>query len=177
MNEISVPIPKKSSFSSLDFPKVKWQADFWLAVIPFVIGIIAFVFPNISNSEIYKTYRMPIAVILLLSPLIIPISLWSVRCLFVVFARSKKYPLVLNELTNVASDLQEIKQNIYELVAKISNQKVFEISSAVYQGKLYLTIPKGRSKLNQGDMVVVVHTEDAMTMGFLKLFKREMWII
>ena len=151
----------------LEWPRLKWQSEMWFALIPFVLGFIVFLFPNLSGDEKYIQLRFIIGIPLLFSPLLVPLTIWGIRILNNAMLRIDEYPRIFALLVKVRSELRQLNQNFMDLVQSTSNQHRFEILKAsVYEKQYFIVVKKTANPLlKTDDTLIVVDVADKKRMG------------
>jgi hypothetical protein len=162
------------SVERLVFPIISWRSEFWLAFIPFAFSLVPLAFPNLPNLDWYKERGTSFAIILFLFPFLIPLTIWVVRSFVVSVKRIHKFSLLFAENEKHKGEVREIRQNVSELLERMSGQKAFDVSSAFIGQKndFYILMPMVKGvKLQKGNVLVVVDTHDGMAMGFFEIIQ------
>jgi hypothetical protein len=158
----------------LDFPKISWRSEFWFALIPFVLSLILLAIPDLSRLGWYKKYGGLVATVLFVLPFLIPVTIWAVRSFAVMGKRIYRFPSLVAEIDKHREETRGIRQNISELLERISGQKIFDVSSASIgqNNSLYILLPKVKGvRLQKGNLIVVIDTNDGMAMGFFEIIQ------
>ena len=155
----------------LPWPKIRWRWEFLLGLLPFLMGLVPLFIPDLSNAPIYQRYRIPIGVILLASPVAIPLAIWLVKIFSTLIRRGTKYSLAIESAEMRDAQLMELKASFYNLLMQATPYDVFEISMAsFYKGDLFVAVRStDGKKLTEGKMLTIVDTNDAMILGVFKV--------
>jgi hypothetical protein len=150
----------------LQWPQVRWRAEFWLAVVPFLIGAILLIFPGITQKS---SISRAVGIVCLLAPIVVPLLFWTYAAGRVVIRRVRFYPHLYQRVQQALADRENLGRAFYDLISQIRERNSFELCQATYQqGKLYIGLRKSRNKkltLDIGDVLHVVHKRDEKVMG------------
>lgn len=163
----------QKTFYRLDFPSIAWRSDYWPGLIGFFIGLIPLFFPNLTDIDWYRTYRIPIGIILVLMPAIIPIFLWVWRTLDIASKRICQFPELFENYNLVEQEKQDLQRNFYCLLTGLPEKEGVELVAAEFQKSRYvITIRKMRSeKFQKGDLVAVVDRRDNLVLGNFEIIQ------
>jgi len=150
----------------LKWPKLQWQPMMWLSLIPFALSFVVFFVPILAEERL-KSQRILIGVVLLLMPVIVPICTWLWRASRITYQRTINYSLLHDRALWYSEELFHARKDIFAILQSSLGGRLFEITRARYeQGLLYIALNKNKStKLIEGNIVMVVHKFDGMSMG------------
>lgn len=165
---------KGSQPLELNSPKLEWRWQFWLSVIPFLLGIILLIYPQLTDVAYYQEYstlRNAIAIVSLLSPIILPLALWFIKSIIITVKRANNYPRLYRHDIKARGELAESKKLISELLNYVNEENIFEIKKAAFiNNNLYITLQKKDNPLlSIGDKVLVMHMVDRFPMGLFNV--------
>jgi hypothetical protein len=145
--------------SLIALPKIRWRSEFWLALIPFVLGGLGIFLPQCPKI---------LAILLLLAPLYLPIVEYAYNLGKVGIQRVKHYPKTHLIAQQAIKDAGNCRIQYAQLAMKSDEMKIFEITEATYNQftEMCLSLKKKRSPaVTHGDRFVVVDMSDQYLMG------------
>jgi len=153
----------------LRLPRWRWQVTGVLAFLGLVLGFLGIVplgFDQQGLDWVRQNFPM-ILLLLLLTPLLLPLTAWLVVAGFVFARRAHHYPALHRRAQASLNDVAEARQTVVGLVQSQLGANAFEIMSVRYdRNKLYIVVKKRRTpKLDVGATLMVIDTQDQMPMG------------
>jgi hypothetical protein len=167
----TIPEINDNHFQPLEWPKIKWQAEMWLAIISFLFGFVLYFFPKLTEDLTSPQVRLMIGVPLLLAPILFPLLAWVWKTIGVAIRRVRFYPFLYIYAKQSVVDVGEFSKSYHDLVKKAADEKQFEIAKVGHvDGKLYIVVQKRRfPKVSLDDLLIVAHKEDGLIMGEFKV--------
>ncbi len=162
---------KTSSLLILNWPRLEWNSEMWLTLIPFVMSFVVFFYPKFAEDNRYEKIRFAIGLPLLFAPLYIPIIVWLWKLVGVGVRRILNYPQSRLQTENANCELFQLKQEIFRLVKNTRENIVFEIGKVAYhQNTIYIAVRwKKELELKRDDTLVVLHLDDGRLMGIFRV--------
>jgi len=107
----------------IPLPKVAWKTEFWLAFIPFILGFISFFFPELLEIKEYNTLRYILGSILLLMPVLVPLTPWFVKLLKAIGKRVSQYEALYNSHLRLINEFTDYNNNLYFFIEEIQKYR------------------------------------------------------
>ncbi len=155
---------------ALRWPSWKLNVNWWLAVIPFVLGFVVFFVPELADKK-FESIRFRVGVFLLALPVLILSLLWCWRSAKIALERIICYPILFDRHQKSTQELNDAKKRLFEIAIRKRRKNAFELLNARIEGNaLYISIKKkSAQKLNVGDVLFVIHQDDDRLMGVFEV--------
>jgi len=144
-------------------PKIRWKSEFWLALIPFLLGALGMFLPQCPKI---------LAILLFFAPLYCPIVEYTYNLAKVGVQRVKHYPKTHLIAQQAIKNAEDCRIQYVQLAMGIDERKIFEISEATYSHsiEMYISLKKKRNPaVTPGDRFVVIDMSDQYLMGIFEV--------
>jgi hypothetical protein len=158
-----------SSPPALEWPRWQWRFSKFVDladVASIALGFMLFLCPSLVGER-----RFVIGIPLMSVPVSIPALVWVCRIGYITWLRARHYPRLYRSARRDSEALAQANRQIYALVERDINGRAFEIAGASWvRSRLCIALKKREDyKLAEGDMLVVIHLDDAMPMGWFEV--------
>ena len=155
----------------IEWPRWSWRdSGWWLTAFGAIFAAVIFVQPATSKHSFWLRLGISLAWFVSASVVILSVEHLVKTCL-VAISRMKAYDGLYDVAEQQTQQMAKAQETILELSQELTSGRRFEIEKTLfYDDGLYVVLRKNRgSRLEEGDRVRVIDTEDGGIMGVFKV--------
>ncbi|HCC78557.1 MAG: hypothetical protein A2X25_09580 [Chloroflexi bacterium GWB2_49_20] len=166
-------VPKQHELKPLLlWPKINWRLELMLAIISFLSGIFVIYFPISPQENTLKRIRDAFGIIIIVSPVLLPIILWICKTIIVAIVRSCDYSYLYHHIEQQNLEIEDLKANLSDILQRNNYYQECEIILASYiDNNIYISI-QSKLTLKVNNLLGVVDNRDGSLMGIFRITER-----